>query len=114
FQYHACAAIGGGVNCAGYNGYGELGNNSTTNSPMPVAVTGLFGVTSVAVGGFHSCALSADGTVRCWGYNYAGQLGDGTTTQRLTPVLVSGLNDATQIAAGYGFTCARRKTGAVV
>ncbi len=37
---HTCdVTTKGGVRCWGYNGYGQLGDNSTTNSIKPVACT---------------------------------------------------------------------------
>jgi len=39
--YHACAIVNGGAWCWGMGVDGELGNNSTTGSPIPVAVQGL-------------------------------------------------------------------------
>jgi len=41
----------------GYNGYGELGDGTTTDRYTPVQVTRLSGVTSIAEGGYHSLAL---------------------------------------------------------
>jgi len=77
----------------GFNQYGQLGNNSTTQSNVPVLVsrTGvLAGKTVVAVSAAnnHSLALCSDGTLATWGYNSSGQLGNGTTTQSTVPVLV--------------------------
>jgi hypothetical protein len=39
---HACALLNSGsIQCWGENFFGELGNGSTTNSPIPVTVAGL-------------------------------------------------------------------------
>jgi alpha-tubulin suppressor-like RCC1 family protein len=105
----------GGVKCWGYNRYGELGDGTTTDHHAPVGVSGLrSGVTAIAVGYLHACALTSAGAVKCWGYNRYAQLGDGTTTDRRTPVEVSGLaRGVTAISAGGGHSCALTHAGGV-
>jgi hypothetical protein len=78
----------------GYNGYGELGDGTTTSSSVPVAVSaGAIPpgttITQVAAGVGHSVALSSTGQLYAWGYNADGELGDGTTTNSNVPVAVS-------------------------
>ena len=68
---HSCLVISGGtVRCWGSNSNGQLGNGSTTESRLPVAVTGLKGAVVVAAGGIHSCAVIAGGKVKCWAVSY--------------------------------------------
>ena len=106
----------GNVQCWGYNLNAQIGDGTTTNRTLPVSVlsggTALTGVSSIALGNFHGCAVKSDQTVACWGYNPDGELGDGTTTQRASATSVidvtgSGvLGNILRLAATRFGTCA--------
>lgn len=85
----------------GKNNVGQLGNNTTTSSNVPVQVLWLeladFNIgatTNVGVSGCvsDSYLLKSDGTVYAWGYG--GRLGDSTTVQRNVPTQVHGVNNS--------------------
>lgn len=84
---HSCALTdAGAVTCWGFNEAGGLGNGSTKNADIPVAVDGLdSGVIAITTGNAHSCALTDSG-IKCWGYNGYGGLGVGTTDNATRPV----------------------------
>ena len=87
----------------GNNSNGQLGNRTTTDSHIPVQVSGLSGMTAIAAGNNFTVALKNDGTVWAWGSNSNGQLGNGATTDSHIPVLVSGtsgLSNVIAVAAG--------------
>jgi alpha-tubulin suppressor-like RCC1 family protein len=114
--YSTCGlTTNGTVYCWGYNAFGQLGNGTTTNSAIPVAVTMPNGITfdSISVGRYDVCALTADGIAYCWGLNATGQLGNGTTNNATTPTLVTMPTDVTfdTISAGWSHTCALTSSG---
>lgn len=113
---HTCALTGnGGIRCWGSNSYGQLGNRIMGHRTRPIYVFGLmFGMQSLSLGGYHTCAMSGSGGVQCWGANRKGQLGDGTTTDRATPLSVAGLSTGVQaVAAGGSHTCTVGSSGGV-
>jgi len=115
-SYSSCALLSsGGVKCWGGNGYGVLGDGTTTNRSTPVDVSGLTsGVSAISVGDRIACAVLSTGAAKCWGGNGSGQIGDGTNANRYTPVGVSGLSSGVSaIAAGGTHTCALLTTGGV-
>ncbi|MBU1411776.1 hypothetical protein KKC22_09700 [Myxococcota bacterium] len=115
-ELHTCALkTDGSVWCWGKNDYGQLGDNSTTHRQVPTAVSALSsGVTALAAGDLHTCAIKTDGSAWCWGRNEKGQLGDGTSTQSLVPVAVDTLvSGVVAMDAGTKHTCALKTNGSV-
>lgn len=111
---HTCATNkSGGVYCWGYGGQGQLGVGTSDRHITPVAVPSLVaGVTSMALGHNHTCAVQY-GAAKCWGHGYYGQLGDTQTFNRNTPVAVTGLTSGVRsISASGDFTCAVTTSGA--
>jgi alpha-tubulin suppressor-like RCC1 family protein len=76
--------------CWGLNVRGALGDGTTTDSDVPVAVDTPVTFTQIAAGEDSSCALDPSGTVWCWGGNRFGQLGNGTFTGSDVPVKADG------------------------
>ena len=97
----------------GWNGFGQLGDGTTTQRLVPVRVEGLTDVVAVAARGHHSMALKSDGTAWTWGHNRHGELGDGTTADRHIPVQATSLSRVIAIAAGDWFSLALTEDGTV-
>jgi hypothetical protein len=52
---------------AGANIHGQLGDGSTANSAVPVAVSGGGTWSAVSTGWNHTCGLKSGGALFCWG-----------------------------------------------
>jgi hypothetical protein len=74
----------------------------------------LIGVSAIAAGAMHTCALLISGEIRCWGDNSNNQIGrDGAPSPSPFPQTVDGIVTATQIAVDQESTCARLMEGEV-
>jgi alpha-tubulin suppressor-like RCC1 family protein len=109
----ACGlALDGAAWCWGRNDRGELGTGNTTNSMVPVAVTGGHRFVSLRGVFEHVCGLTADGVAWCWGSNTRGQLGvDDDPRSSATPGLVRGSHRFVQLEVGEEHSCGLTATG---
>nr|WP_232345384.1 InlB B-repeat-containing protein [Bifidobacterium sp. W8104] len=129
-KWHSLAVGSDGyVYAWGSNQHGQLGNNTTTYSSVPVRVRdpasptdpskGLKAI-QVSAGDEHSLALDSDGYVYAWGWNDNGRLGNNSTSDSSFPVRVrdpasptdpsKGLK-AVQVSAGWHHSLAVGSNG---
>jgi alpha-tubulin suppressor-like RCC1 family protein len=114
-EVHSCALVGDRVRCWGTNlgaQIGRPGTQAAEPAPQEVVIdaallTPIDGVSMLASGGRHSCALR-QGSVYCWGTNDAGELGVATlgTPQRAFAAAVAGIADVVSIGVAEQVTCA--------
>ena len=113
----ACAiSLSNRAYCWGSGSSGQLGNNSTTNSSIPVAVntTGVLAgktIKQISAGSLYTCAVASDNKAYCWGRGDLGQLGNNSTTNSSIPVAVNTTGvlagkTIKQISNGSSHTCA--------
>ena len=127
FHYTCATDRAGAGFCWGAGGDGVLGNGTTSDSSVPVAVqtTGVLAgetLTGISAGSSHVCAVDSVGQGYCWGSNANGELGDGSTTSSSAPVQVLARGPLaagsftghrlTRISAGLFHTCALTRAGA--
>lgn len=114
-EAHMCALKGGEVFCWGDNLYGQLGlgtSGTQAHRLEPTKVSGLSGVTDLAAGQHHTCAIAA-GTVKCWGRNSQRQTGSASPDTVVFPTDTA-VTTATSVEAGATHTCAELTSGDLV
>ncbi len=79
--------VAGNLWVCGYNAYGQLGDNSTSNKSSPVqTVAKGSNWRDLSGSAFGSYAIKTDGTLWGWGANVVGELGDNTIINKSSPV----------------------------
>jgi hypothetical protein len=101
--------------CWGFNGDGELGDSTRTQSNVPVRVVGGLEFSSISAGSFHTCGVTTGGVAYCWGSNYRGQLGIGHVDDlhHVTPVRVKTSVTFVYVGAGESSSCGLTAAGDV-
>lgn len=99
----------------GYNGGGELGDNTITSKSSPVqTVAGGTTWSKVVRNSSYVAATKTDGTLWLWGVNYYGGLGDNTTAAKSSPVqTVAGGTTWVDVGLGYGCAAATKTDGSL-
>ncbi|MDT4950217.1 MAG: hypothetical protein QOJ37_2812 [Pseudonocardiales bacterium] len=102
----------------GLNNLGQLGINSTTNTPHPTSVPLVGGVRAGAVsaGYSHSLAVTADNRVLAWGDNRTGELGNASPTLATAPTLtaIPSGTKITTVSASFGTSYGLSTDGGVL
>jgi alpha-tubulin suppressor-like RCC1 family protein len=113
-SYHNLGLRSNGTAWAwGSQGFGQLGDGTTTLRSSPVSVVGGFtDWVELNAGYSHSLGIRKDGTAWAWGINGYGRLGDGTAVARSSPVsVVGGFTDWIQLSAGQFHNLGLRANG---
>lgn len=103
----------GGDNSGGGTGsfytLGTVANRTFATQLQASDGVALTGISQIALGLRHACAIDGAGQVLCWGMNVGGPLGLGDALERQYPTAVTLPGDVTadEIGAGGDFSCAR-------
>ena len=112
-SWHALAIDTDGNTWAwGYNGYGQLGDGSTSDKYKPQTVQNPTNTSQrlkaaqISAGVNHSLVIGRDGSLGAWGWNSNGQLGIGSTVNQSKPATIKDPANKTQT-----FKAARSSAG---
>ena len=95
----------------GWNGDGQLGDNTAANRSSPVQIGTGTNWSKIAGGTQHTVATKTDGTLWAWGKNSLGQLGQGDITYKSSPVQVGAGTNWSNVMCGKTHTIATKTDG---
>ena len=107
------------IRCWGENTYGQLGDDSNSDSNTPVVVQYNWRLgggdadtfIDIDAGQNHACGVTDSGSVYCWGHNSQGQLGNDSSSDRSSAVQVvddngDNLRNIMKVSTGQQHSCA--------
>jgi hypothetical protein len=94
----------------GGNGYGTVGDGTTTSRSSPVQIGAGTDWATVSHGTYTTFAIKTNGTLWVWGFNYSGQLGDGTQINRSSPVQIGAGTNWRSVVGTNGYQNNATKT----
>lgn len=118
-------AAGGGHTCAiasdltvwcwGFNEQSQVGVDPAllARVPIPMLISGIAEVKSVATGTSHTCAFSQKQGTFCWGRGWHGALGNGQESEEATPQPVNLGGTVDQLSLHHDRTCALTGDGSL-
>jgi len=95
----------------GSNGFGMLGDGTTTTRKSPVQIGTDANWSKISAGVVNTLAIKSDGTLWAWGRNNEGQLGDGTNSNKSVPTQIGVDTDWTEITTGERHCLAIKTNG---
>jgi len=113
-EHYACGiqaadvnALVGSLWCWGRNGDYQLGNGDATQVSItePQQIGSDVDWKSVALGGYHSCAIKSSNDLYCWGENFQGQVGVGSRVDQDVPTLIQNGANWLSVDAGRDHSC---------
>jgi alpha-tubulin suppressor-like RCC1 family protein len=110
-QYTIGMKEGGTIYGWGFNLFGQLGNGTNVNTPLPTKIGPDSAWKSVAVGTNHCIAIKKDGTLWAWGANNKGQLGNGSYIDSNLPIQIGLDTNWSKAISGDFFSMALKTDG---
>jgi hypothetical protein len=108
-SFHTCAlSEAGNVYCWGWNGFGQLGDgtHSDSSTPVQVILPNNERVVIIDAGETHNCALTESAKTYCWGSNSAQQISSYSKYSHPLPITVfSNFADGEEISLGTAHSC---------
>ena len=95
----------------GSNEFGQLGDGTTNNVPLPEQIGTATNWTAIVAGNRSSYGITSDGKLWAWGDNDEGQLGDSTTTSSLVPEQIGAATNWISLSASEVHCFALRADG---